>query len=93
MRLSKGQAIRQRAAHIVAANARTYCETTTLHGFVYWVTAPRHLEKFFWVIIVLIGFVCASVIVSAAIDDWKKNPGIVTINSFSKVHAQYGEIK
>jgi hypothetical protein len=76
---------REKASHILAANASSYCETTGIHGFVYWTRAPRHLERLFWMLVVVTGFVCASLIVGRAMDDWQKNPGIVTINSFSKV--------
>jgi formate-dependent nitrite reductase membrane component NrfD len=76
---------RRRARHILAANARSYCETTTIHGFGYWVSATRRIEKVFWVIVVIIGFVCASLIIKTAVEDWQQNPGVVTINSFSKV--------
>jgi hypothetical protein len=64
---------------------RAYCETTTIHGFSYWVTASRLLEKLFWMSVVLTGFICASLIINTAVDDWTKNPGIVTIKTFSKV--------
>jgi hypothetical protein len=74
------------ASNLLRTNARVYCETTTIHGFFYWVNAPRLLEKLFWVVVVLTGFTCASLIILAAFDDWQKNPGIVTINSFSKVN-------
>jgi hypothetical protein len=66
--------------------SRAYCETTTIHGFVYWVNAPRLIEKLFWVVVVLTGFVCACLIINDAFDEWQKNPGVVTINSFSKVN-------
>jgi hypothetical protein len=46
---------------------------------------PRLLEKIFWMSVVLTGLTCASLIINTAVHDWKKNPGIVTINTFSKV--------
>jgi hypothetical protein len=73
------------ASRHVRTNARAYCETTTIHGFRYWVNAPRGIEKLFWVIVVITGFACASLIISAAFLDWQNNPGVVSINSFSKV--------
>jgi hypothetical protein len=65
---------------------RAYCEATSIHGFAYWVAAPRLLEKLFWVVVVIIGFVCASLIINKAVDDWQKHPGVVKINTFSKVY-------
>jgi hypothetical protein len=68
------------------AQAKAYCETTSIHGFSYWVSAPRLIEKLFWVAVVLTGFTCASFIINHAVDDWQHNPSTVTINSFSKVN-------
>jgi formate-dependent nitrite reductase membrane component NrfD len=65
---------------------RAYCEATSIHGFAYWVAAPRLLEKLFWVVVVIIGFVCASLIINKSVDDWQKHPGVVMIKTFSKVY-------
>jgi hypothetical protein len=70
-------------SNLLKRQAKAYCETTSIHGFTYWVNAPRFIEKIFWVAVVLTGFTVASVIISASIDDWQKNPGIVTVNTFS----------
>jgi hypothetical protein len=75
----------QRASKLLAANARAYCETTSIHGFAYWVSAPRLLEKLFWVIVVCTGFLCASLIIISPLQDWRDHPGVVSINSFSRV--------
>jgi hypothetical protein len=74
------------AQQVLASNAKSYCENTTIHGFVYWVTAPRLLEKLFWVVVVIVGLVFAGLIIKSAIEDWQENPGVVTIKSFSKVN-------
>jgi hypothetical protein len=71
--------------NLLLKNAKAYCETTSLSGFLYWVIAPRFAENLFWVAVFLTGFSCAGLIISSAVDNWQKNPGIVTINSFSKV--------
>jgi hypothetical protein len=70
---------------IVKANARAYCENTSIHGFSYWITAPRLLEKFFWVIVVVFGLICASLIINTAVKDWQDSPTVTVIKSFSKV--------
>jgi hypothetical protein len=74
------------AQQVLASNAKSYCENTTIHGFVFWVTAPRLLEKLFWVVVVIVGLVFAGLIIKSAIEDWQENPGVVTIKSFSKVN-------
>jgi hypothetical protein len=77
-------------SNLLKQQAKAYCETTSIHGFTYWVNAPRFVEKLFWVAVVLTGFTCASLIIKAAFADWQKNPGIVTINTFSKVKVAAG---
>jgi hypothetical protein len=74
-----------KVSRVLADHARAYCDSTTIHGFKYWVNAPRDAEKLFWVIVVLSGFVCASLIINTAVEDWIAHPGLVTINSFSTV--------
>jgi MFS-type transporter involved in bile tolerance (Atg22 family) len=75
----------KKSLHLLTRNVRAYCETTTLHGFLYCVTAPRFLEKLVWTIVICVSFVCASLIINTAIKDWNKNPGVVSITTFSKV--------
>ena len=48
---------------IITENATGYCESTSLHGFSYWVSAPRVVEKIFWVIVVATAFVFATIII------------------------------
>ncbi len=31
------------AAEVLGENAKQYCESTTIHGFAYWVSAPRYI--------------------------------------------------
>ena len=70
---------------VLSAKGKAYCETTTVHGFAYWVSAPRFLEKVFWVLVVVTGFSLASMIVHAAVVDWMDNPASTGIQTFSKV--------
>ena len=70
---------------VLATNAVNYCETTSLHGFLYWVQARNRIEKFIWILITVTCFVCSCFIVSSAIKQWIAEPGITVIQSFSKV--------
>ena len=70
---------------VVKANATAYCETSSIHGFGYWVGADNKLERFCWVAIVTGFFICASFIISAAFKEWRDKPGMVVIQSFSEV--------
>jgi hypothetical protein len=49
------------------------------------VSAPRAVEKLFWVVVVIVGFTIASLIISTAVSDWQESPGVVAIETFSKV--------
>ncbi len=69
---------------ILKEHARTYCETTTVHGFAYWTTAPRTIERVLWVAVVLLFGTYASTIISAAVKDWMDDPIVTTIKTFSK---------
>ena len=73
------------AKSVVKANATAYCETSTIHGFGYWVTADNIYERLCWVAIVTIFFICASFIISTSFQEWRDKPGVVSIQSFSEV--------
>ncbi len=78
---SKGR--RQLGGHL-AFHGRSFCESTSIHGFAYWVAAPRLLEKLFWVAVVA-GFATgACLIIASAVEDWMRNPGVTQIETFSK---------
>ena len=44
---------RRRVGQILGENVSGYCQSTTIHGFAYWISAPRSMEKLFWVIVVI----------------------------------------
>jgi hypothetical protein len=75
----------QQVFKVLAAHVRAYCQTTTIHGFSYCASAPRFVEKLFWVAVVCTGFLCAGLIVSSPLQEWSDHPGVVSINSFFKV--------
>ena len=77
------------ARSVVKANATAYCETSSIHGFGYWVTADNRVERLCWVAIVTIFFICASFIISASFEEWREKPGVVVIQSFSEVILLY----
>ena len=70
---------------MIILNAKNYCESTSIHGFSYWVSADNVFEKLFWVLTVVIGFSCASAIISHAVQGWVDQPGVTEIGTFSKV--------
>ena len=76
---------REKPKPTIQRNAAAYCETTTIHGFVYWIEAENILERLFWVAVVCLGFLFGSLIVSSAFQEWRENPDITVIQSFSAV--------
>ena len=70
---------------VLVTNAINYCETTSLHGFLYWVQARNPIEKLIWILITVTCFICSCFIVSLSIKQWIAEPGITAIQSYSKV--------
>ena len=71
--------------NLIFANIVNYCNSTTIHGFSYWVSAENIVEKLFWVLVVVSGFTCAIALVSSAVQGWIDEPGVTEIKTFSKV--------
>ncbi len=69
----------------ISAYCKSYCETTTVHGFAYWVNAPKIIERVFWVAVVLSFGSYAGFIIGSAIQDWTENPTATFIKTYSKV--------
>ena len=72
-------------SNVILSNAASYCESTSIHGFSYWVSADNVFEKLFWILTVVIGFSCAYAIISHAVQGWVDQPGVTEIRTFSKV--------
>ena len=72
-------------SNVIVANLASYCNATTIHGFSYWVSSENIVEKLFWVLTVVTGFTCASLIISTAVQGWVNEPGVTEIKTFSKV--------
>ena len=54
---------------IIKSNTKEYCNSTTLHGFSYWVNnTDTKAEKGFWIVVVILGFAMASLIISSAFE-------------------------
>ena len=75
----------EKGTSVLKRNAEEYCKSTSLHGFAYWVQAHNAAEKFFWIAFTILSIVCAGLIISSAFRDWRENPGVTRIESFSKV--------
>ena len=56
-----------------------YCQNTSGHGFQYWVSAESAVERFLWVVVVLVGFITALFLVTSSITHWNDYPTSVDI--------------
>ena len=73
----------RRFASALKDNVQNYCMTTTLHGFPYVVNGEGHLEKLFWGLVVVLGFVLSGVVVSQSLKDWSDHPILTVIDTVS----------
>ena len=60
-----------------------YCQSTTIHGLQYWISAGTLAERILWIGIVCTGFASAFTLVSSAIRHWIEVPSKVAITTFS----------
>ena len=57
----------------IMEKVNTFLESSTIHGLVYISTAKR-LQKLFWILVVLSGFICAGVLINEAFQSWAESP-------------------
>ena len=86
---------KENSLSVLKRNAKEYCNSTSLHGFAYWVQARNNLERFGWIVFTITSLVFAGVIISSAVRDWEENPGVTGIASFNKVDSKvcYGILR
>ena len=56
-----------------------FCDTTTIHGLIYISIAKNLVVKFAWFLLVLTGFIVASVVIVEQLVSWSENPIITTV--------------
>ena len=83
-----GQRRKENSLSVLKRNAKEYCNSTSLHGFAYWVQARNNFERFAWIVLTIASLTCAGVIISSAVRDWEENPGVTGIASFNKVESK-----
>ena len=82
--MTMSQIIQSKKFNVVSSlrsTAKEYCEVCSPHGFSYWVTSKRKLEKLFWVGVVIVCFAISGYFVKTATEDWRDNPTQTTINA------------
>ena len=71
----------QNLTKTLKSTAKEYCENCSAHGFSYWVSSKRTVDRLFWVTVVVFCFAGSSYFVKTAIDDWNDNPTQTTVNA------------
>ena len=59
---------------------RTFLEESTIHGLTY-ISTTRKYVRLFWILVVIAGFVGASLIIKESFDSWSESPVTTTIET------------
>ena len=61
----------------------SYFRETTVHGFRYVVEGENIYEKIFWVMVIIVGFICSGYIITASFQEWGETPLQTTVDKVS----------
>ena len=59
---------------------RTFLESSTIHGLTY-ISTTRKSSRLFWILVVITGFVGASLLIKESFDSWSESPVKTTIET------------
>ena len=59
---------------------RTFLESSTVHGLSY-ISTTRRFVRLFWILVVITGFVGASLLIKESFDSWSESPVKTTIET------------
>ena len=59
---------------------RTFLESSTIHGLTYISTTQKY-ARLFWILVVMTGFVGASLLIKESFDSWSESPVKTTIET------------
>ena len=62
-------------------NFRNFLESSTIHGLIYISSSKKHIERLFWILIVIGGFTCSGVLIYQSFDTWAETPITTTIET------------
>ena len=54
-------------------NINSFLKSSTIHGLSY-IATNRKFVKLFWIIVVITGFTCASILIYQSFEDWYESP-------------------
>ena len=59
----------------------TFFESSTIHGLSY-IAKTRKFVRLFWILVIIVGFVGASLIIKESFESWSESPVKTTIETF-----------
>ena len=59
---------------------RTFLESSTIHGLTY-ISTTRKCVRLFWILVVIAGFVGASLLIKESFDSWSESPIKTTVET------------
>ena len=59
---------------------RTFLESSTIHGITY-ISTTRKYARLFWILVVITGFVVASLLIKESFDSWSESPIKTTVET------------
>ena len=65
---------------MIGGGIKTFLESSTIHGLSYISTTGRY-ERLFWILVVLSGFMGASLLIKESFDSWSESPVRTTIET------------
>ena len=66
---------------MIVEHIKIFLESSTIHGLTYISTSRKHVERLFWVLVVIAGFTGAGVLIYESFQDWHENPVTTTIET------------
>ena len=61
---------------------KEFLDNSTIHGLSY-ISTTKRFSKLFWIVIVLSGFLGASILINSSFQEWKESPIKTIIETFS----------
>ena len=59
---------------------RTFLESSTIHGLTF-ISTTRKYARLFWILVVITGFVGASLLIKESFDSWSESPVKITLET------------
>ena len=59
---------------------RQFLESSTIHGL-YFISRAKKWSRFFWIMVVFVGFIGAGVIIQTSFHNWEQSPIVTTIET------------